>query len=136
MDLGLLVLRVVGGVIMIAHGLPKWPKRERVAQNWARSGMPFPHAVLLLTYLIEVPVGMMYVAGFLTGWVSSINLAAMVGITWWSVGVRHEPLVSLDSKGYDVNLALLALFLFTALAGGGAYSADALLGISPYWPVR
>ena len=98
--------------------------------------MPFPHAVMLLTYLIEVPVGMMYVAGFLTGWVSSINLAAMVGITWWSVGVRHEPLVSLDSKGYDVNLALLALFLFTALAGGGAYSADALLGISPYWPVR
>ncbi|HEY7677937.1 MAG TPA: DoxX family protein [Candidatus Methylomirabilis sp.] len=136
MDLGLLILRVVGGVIMIAHGLPKWPKRERVAQNWARAGMPFPRAVLLLTCLIEVPVGVMYVAGFLTGWVSLINVAAMVGITWWSVGVRHEALVSQEGKGYDVNLALLALFLCTALAGGGAYSGDALLGLPPYWPLQ
>ena len=136
MDLGLLILRVVGGVIMIAHGLPKWPNREQVAQNWARDGMPFPRAVLLLTYLVEVPVGVMYVAGFLTGWGSLTMVAAMLGITWWSVGVRREPLVSYAGKGYDVNLAMLALFLCTALAGGGAYSADAVLGLSPYWPLR
>lgn len=136
MDLGLLILRIVGGAIMIAHGLPKWPKRERLAQNWAKDGMPFPRAVLLLTYLVEVPVGVTYVAGFFTGWASLIMAVAMVGITWWSVGVRHEPLVSHGGKGYDVNLALLALFLCTALVGGGAYSADAVLGISPYWPLR
>ena len=136
MDMALLVLRVVGGLIMIAHGLPKWPNRERVLQNWTRDGMPFPRAVLALVYLIEVPVGVVYILGFLTGWASVIMVAMMLGITWWSVGVKREPLVSYTQKGYDVNLALLALFLATALAGGGLYSLDSLLGLSPYWPVR
>jgi putative oxidoreductase len=136
MDLALLVLRVTGGVIMIAHGLPKWPNRDRVIQNWARDGMPYPRVVLAATCLVEVPVGLLYVAGVLTGWSSLTMIALMLGMTWWSVGVKRERLVSYGTKGYDVNMVMLALFAATALAGGGAYSADALLGFSPYWPLR
>jgi uncharacterized membrane protein YphA (DoxX/SURF4 family) len=136
MDLALLILRVVGGVIMIAHGLPKWPNRERVLQNWTKDGMPFPRPILVVTCLVEVPVGAIYVVGFLTGWGSLAQIALMLGVTWWSVYMKREPLVSYKSKGYDVNLALIALFVATGLAGGGAYSLDALFGLSPYWPIR
>ncbi len=136
MDLGLLILRVVGGIIMVAHGLPKWPNRERVTQNWAKDGMPFPYAILVVTYCVEVPVSLAFLAGLFTGWCSVVTIALMLGITWWSVAVRREPLVSYGHKGWDVNLALLGLFACTALAGGGAYSADALLGLPLYWPLR
>jgi putative oxidoreductase len=136
MDLALLILRAVGGVIMVAHGLPKWPNRERVVQNWTQDGMPFPRPILVVTYLVEVPVSAIYLVGLLTGWGSLALIALMLGVTWWSVYVKREPLVSYGSKGYDVNLALIALLLATALAGGGAYSLDALFGISPYWPIR
>ena len=136
MDLALLILRVVGAVIMIAHGFPKWPNRERLAQKWAKDGMRSSRLVLVLVYLVEVPGGVAYGAGFLTEWASLAMLVLMLGMTWWSVFVARESLVSITSKGYDVNLALIALFLATALAGGGAYSLDALLGISPFWPFR
>ncbi len=136
MDLALLILRLTAGAIMIAHGLPKWPNRAAVAQHWARGGMPVPHLAVRIAYLVEVPVGVLYVLGLLTGWDSVLQAAFMLVGTWWSIGVSRERLVSFSTKGYDVNLALLAIFLATALAGGGEYSLDALLGVSPYWPVR
>ncbi|MFQ5873289.1 MAG: DoxX family protein [Dehalococcoidia bacterium] len=134
MDLGLLILRIVGGLVLIAHGLPKWPNREKVAQNWAEGGMPFPRLAVLLAYFAEVPVGLLYIAGLFTGWDSLIMLVFMLVATWWSIRVNQERFVSHGSKGYDLNVSLLALFLVTALAGGGAYSLDALLKLSSYWP--
>ena len=121
---------------MIAHGLPKRPNRERVAEAWARGGMPIPRVSVRVAYGVEMLAGSAYIVGFLTGWDSLILVAFMLVVTWWSIRVSRERLVSHGTKGYDVNLALLAIFLTTALAGGGAYSLDAVLGLAPYWPVR
>ena len=136
MDLGLLIIRGLGGFIMLAHGWPKWPNRSRVAASWAQGGMPVPHVAVPVAYIVEVPGGLLYMLGLLTGWTSVLMVAFMLVVTWWSIGVRREPLVSFGVKGYDVNLALLAMFLATALAGAGRYSLDAALAISPYWPMR
>lgn len=136
MDLALLILRLVTGVIMFAHGLPKWPNRRRVARAWGEGGIPLPRLGVVLAYIAEVPVGLMYVAGLLTGWDSLVLIFFMLVATWWSIRVKSEGLASRGSKGYDINLSLLAIFLATALTGAGAYSLDALLGLGPYWPLR
>lgn len=131
-----MILRMTGGVIIIAHGLPKWPRRALVAQNWAKGGMPLPHLAVGIAYLIEVPGGAMYAMGLLTGWISVLLVVFMLAVTWWSIRVTRERMVSHGSKGYDLNLALLAIFLATAFTGGGAMALDSVLGISPYWPAR
>ena len=135
MNAALLIIRIVGGVILIAHGLPKWANRKQVAQNWGKGGMPFPRLAVLLAWVFEVPVGFLYIAGLFTGWASLIMLVFTLGATWWSIRVSQEKFVSYGTKGYDLNVSLLALFLTTALAGGGVYSLDALLKMSPYWPL-
>lgn len=135
MDLALLILRIIGGVVLIAHGLPKWPRREKVAANWGSKGMPLPRLAVFLAYVAEVPVGILYIAGLFTGWNSVIMLIFMLVATWWSIGVSGEALVSHGTKGYDLNVSLIAIFVVTLLVGGGAYSVDALLDISPYWPL-
>jgi len=115
-------------------GALSWAMRPAMARLYlnVQISAGFAAAVFLGTVLTHLTYG----AGFLTEWASLAMLVLMLGITWWSVFVARESLVSITSKGYDVNLALIALFLATALAGGGAYSLDALLGISPFWPFR
>ncbi len=47
-----------------------------------------------LAVLVDVPVGIMFMLGFPTGWDGLVVMAFMAFATWWSVGVGHERPVS------------------------------------------
>ena len=128
----LLVLRVVAGLIMAAHGAQKlfgwwggpgltgWTSamermRIRPAPGWA-----------WIAALSEFGGGLMFALGL----ASPLGSFAIAGAMMVAISLVHWSKGLWNSKGgYEFNLSLLAAAAAVALAGPGAYSLDAGLGI-------
>ena len=129
---GLLILRVVVGLILAGHGAQKlfgwwggqgmegWTQmvaklRIRPAQPWA-----------WIAALAEFGGGILLALGFL----SPLGNLAIAGSMLVAIATVHLPRGFWITKGgYEFNLALLAAVAALALTGPGAYSLDAALRI-------
>jgi putative oxidoreductase len=128
--LGLLILRLVVGLTLAAHGAQKlfgwfggsgmtgWTQavtklRIRPAQPWA-----------WVAALSEFGGGLLLALGFL----SPIGSLAIAGAMLVAIATVHFPRGFFVTKGgYEFNLTLIAAVTALALTGPGAYSLDAAL---------
>jgi putative oxidoreductase len=131
--LGLLILRLVVGLIITGHGAQKlfgwwggpgmngWTQsvtrlRIRPAQPWA-----------WIAALAEFGGGLLFAVGFL----SPLGSLAIAGSMLVAIATVHLPRGFWVTKGgYEFNLALIAAAAAIALTGPGAYSLDQALRIS------
>ena len=131
LNLGLLILRVVVGLTVAAHGAQKvfgwwggpgiagWTQavtklRIRPAAPWA-----------LIAALSEFGGGLLFALGLLSPLGSFGIAGAMlvaIATVHWANGFWN------GKRGYEFNLTLLASVAAIALAGPGTYSADQALG--------
>src|ERR1700737_1842546 len=135
---GLLILRVVVGLILAGHGAQKlfgwwggpgmngWTQtvaklRIRPAQPWAwiAALAEFGGGLLLALGLLS-PLGNLAIAGSMIVAIVTVHLSRGF---WVSKG------------GYEFNLALIAAVAALALTGPGSYSLDAALRIHPPEPL-
>lgn len=135
---GLLILRVVIGVIMIGHGAQKafgwwggpgiagWTSamtRMRIRPAWAWA---------YISMLGEIGGGILLILGLLT----PLACAAIAGSMLVAIYLVHLPRGFWVSKGgYEFNLAILAAIVALALVGPGDASLDAALRIHLPEPV-
>ena len=130
--LGLLILRLVVGLILAGHGAQKlfgwfggpgmngWTQavhklRIRPAQPWA-----------WVAALAEFGGGILLALGFL----SPLGSLAIAGSMLVAIATVHLPRGFWVTKGgYEFNLALLGAVAALALTGPGVYSLDQALGI-------
>src|ERR1700681_4602484 len=131
-SLGLLILRVVVGLTVAAHGAQKlfgwwggpgiagWTQsvtslRIRPATPWAWVGAlsEFGGGLLFALGLLS-PLGSLGIAGAMLGAIATVH---------WANGFWN------GKRGYEFNLTLLASVVAVALTGPGSYSVDQLLGI-------
>src|SRR6202521_904511 len=130
--LGLLILRLVVGLTLAAHGAQKlfgwfggsgmtgWTQnvtklRIRPAQPWA-----------WVAALSEFGGGLLLALGFL----SPLGSLAIAGAMLVAIATVHLPRGFFVTKGgYEFNLALIAAAAAPALTGPGAYSLDDALRI-------
>jgi len=130
--LGLLILRVVVGLTIAAHGAQKlfgwfggsgmtgWTQavarlRIRPAQPWA-----------WIAALSEFGGGLLLAVGFL----SPLGSLAIAGAMLVAIATVHLPRGFFVTKGgYEFNLTLIAAVAALALTGPGAYSLDAALHV-------
>jgi putative oxidoreductase len=131
--LGLLILRVVIGLIMAAHGAQKllgwWggPGMEKWTAGMVRMRVRPPLLWAWVSVLGEVLGGLGLAAGLL---IPLPNLA-ILGTMLVAIALVHWPKGFWNSKGgFEFNLSILAAATAIAIAGPGAYSLDALLRIS------
>ncbi|HUZ87186.1 MAG TPA: DoxX family protein [Candidatus Baltobacterales bacterium] len=131
--LGLLVLRIVIGLIVAAHGA------QKVLGWWGGPGMAGWTAAMTrmrirpaapwawLSALSELLGGLGLALGLLTPLPSFGIVAAMlvaIVLVHWPNGFWN------GKRGYEFNLSLLAPAIAIALTGPGAYSLDSALGIN------
>ena len=125
LDYGLLVIRLVLAVVMVAHGAQKMFSfgHAGIAGGFAQMGMPMPQIAAALIIAVELGGGILMLAGLLTRVVGAAFAFAMLVAT---VQV-HLPNGFFMPTGYEFTLTLLGIALGLALTGPGRWSADAMI---------
>lgn len=128
--LGLLIVRLVVGLLFVGHGAQKlfgWfggygPKGTG---GWLESiGVKPGVAMAVVAGLMELVGGLLFAAGLLT------PLAAVIIVLTMLVAIVkvHGPNgLWATANGYEYNLVLIAIAIGIALIGAGDYSLDALI---------
>lgn len=133
MDLGLLVVRLVLGMTLAAHGSQKllgWFGGGGIAGTgpiMEHLGFRPGRLQAALAGIAETAGGLMLALGLLT----PLAAAALIGVMVVAVGSAHWGKgFFMTSGGFEYNLVLAAGSLAVAFTGPGAYSLDRALGIS------
>lgn len=131
-DIAFLILRLVAGLTFAAHGAQKafgwWGGPGFAGWQGAMGHMGFRPVRLfaVVSILVELVGGIALAVGFLTPLTAAFVLAQTVVI----IGQVHWPHGFFNSKsGYEFPLQLGAIALAVGLAGAGAVSVDAALGL-------
>jgi len=128
-DTALLILRLWAGFVIIAHGINHGRSLEGTANWFGKVGFRKPKMNALLSFVNEIALGVGLILGLLTS-VAAAGLAATMVVAFWSIHrfagffVFHRP-----DEGYEYVATLTAIAAAIAIAGPGAASIDALLGI-------
>ena len=120
-DLGLLLLRVVGGLALaLAHGIGKVPPSQRFIERVGGMGFPAPEVFAWLAAAAEVGGALLLVVGLLTRPVGAI----VAGYFLLIVFIAHagDPF-----GGREKAVLFAAISAALALTGAGRYSIDALI---------
>src|ERR687894_579264 len=125
-----LVVRVIVGVIMAAHG---WQKLAGGPANFggflAQLGVPLPTLMGYVVTLVELVGGILLIVGLfsrLAALLLTIDLVVAILLVKVNIGLIAPPQ---QGAGAELDLALIAGFLAILLAGPGSLSLDRALGI-------
>lgn len=134
-SVGLLILRVVGGLTLAAHGAQKllgWFGGSGFAGTVTmqeRMGLKPAQLWALFAILGEFFGGLSVALGLLT----PLGAAGMFGVMFMAIFKSHWKNGFFSSKrGFEFPLQLLTIAIVVGLVGPGAYSLDALFKIA--WP--
>jgi len=128
-DIASLILRVALGGIMLAHGV-KHARGKTKTTNWFGSiGFKAPGLQWFASTATEIGVGVLLITGFLTTAASAGVIGVMIvafvsvhrSVGFW---VTARP-----DEGWEYVMTLAAVAAAVAIAGPGAVSIDAALGI-------
>lgn len=136
LGLGLLVARVVFGLVMAAHGAQKLLSwfggygLNKTGEFFAHLGFRPGKAFAAAASLTEITSGLLVALGFLgpvgPALMISVMIVAMVTVHW-----EHGLFAS--SNGVEVPLLYMTAALGIALTGYGPFSLDGALGIADRW---
>jgi putative oxidoreductase len=130
--LGLLILRLVIGLILAAHGAQKvfgwWGGTGMAAWTAGMTRMRIRPALFWawISALAELLGGLAFALGLLSPFGSFAIVAAMavaIALVHWRNGFWN------GKRGYEFNLSLLGAAVAVALTGPGSYSADELMHV-------
>ena len=131
-DVGVLVLRLVFGVIFMGHGAQKLfgsfggPRISGFAKMLEQLGVKSAKPMAVLAGLAEFVGGILVMLGFLTP-VAALALIGVMIVAILRVHLKNGFFNT--NRGYEFNLALAGIALTLLIAGAGAYSLDSFLGI-------
>jgi putative oxidoreductase len=130
-----LVVRVIVGVIMVAHGLQKLTQMgpgNFGGQVLAGLGVPLPELMGYVVTFLELLGGILLIVGLfsrLTALLLTIDLVvAAILLVKLNVGLIAP---QGSGAGAELDLALIAGLLVVLLAGPGKLSVDHTLGLEP-----
>jgi putative oxidoreductase len=129
-----LVVRVIVGVIMVAHGLQKLTQMgpgNFGGQVLAGLGVPLPELMGYVVTFVELLGGILLIVGLfsrLTALLLTIDLVVAILLVKLNVGLIAP---QGSGAGAELDLALIAGLLVVLLAGPGRLSVDHTLGLEP-----
>lgn len=114
---GATILRLVLGVVFLAHGMDKMKMGLGNVAAWFES-IHLPGFVAYLVGPIELIGGLLLIVGLFTRYVSAVLAVVMLGAIFTaklSAGLLN---------GYELDLALLSMAIFFVLADTAGWSVD------------
>jgi putative oxidoreductase len=138
MTIGLLILRLVFGITLVAHAVQKlfgWFGGGGIAGTaplMEKLGFRPGRLQAVLAGLVEAGGGLLLAAGLFSPLAAAMIIAVMLVA---SVTVHFANGFFVQKGGYEYNLTLAAGALALAFTGPGALSLDAALGIAWSGPV-
>jgi putative oxidoreductase len=118
-DAGLLIIRVVLGMIMLYHGWPKVTNLGGTIEGFTGMGIPLPPLAAIFATVAEVGGGLLLLLGVLTDIAGLLVAIDMLGAITF---VHAKNGFGVADGGAEWPLALLAMALGVALAGPGRFS--------------
>ena len=131
MSYGILLLRVVLGLALAAHGSQKlfgWfggHGLRGTAGFFGQLGFRTPVAMAALAGLAELVGGLLFALGLATP-VAAFAIAVVMLNAIWAVHWKHGFWNS--NGGYEMNLIILATAVAVAATGAGRFSLDSWIG--------
>ena len=124
---GASILRVVVGVVFVAHG---WRKImagfDAVSSSFDAAGIPAPLPAAILVAIVEFVGGVLLILGLKTR-LAVIPLAITMAVAMTVVHLKNGFFLP---EGYEFTLVLLAALITLGLVGPGPLSVDRFLGRS------
>lgn len=136
-DIALLVLRVMIGVVFIAHGAQKLfgafdgPGLDKAANAMTGFGLEPGMFFAVLGGLSEFGGGLLLLVGLLTPLAGVVISGVMVVAIAVSSGANG--FISMSGMGYEYNLVLIAIAVALVIAGPGRLSLDHQFGLDRRW---
>ncbi len=123
--LGDLLLRVVAGGFLVAHGWPKWVAGVGAfASGLARRGLEPALPLAWMVVSLETVGGLLIALGLLTRPIAFIAAGHLAFIAFWVVWPNG---FAWTRGGWEYPAMWAAAMLAIALRGGGPWSLDRLL---------
>ena len=132
MNAGLLLLRVVFGLFLAAHGVNKiiGGNGLKGTAGWFRSmGMRWPMWQARLAAATEIGAGVLFAAGLLT----PLAAAGIIGVMLVAIVVAHWKVgffVFLPNQGWEYCASIAVVALAVATMGPGEWSIDDAAGLT------
>lgn len=132
---GLLALRLMMGIVFIAHGWPKVNPRSRIGgipgwtQAMLRMRIPFPAFFGVAVPLSEFVGGMMMILGLGVRVVAFLQLCIMIIAILRAKIPRGVKFTENDKTGWEFDFILGATALALLLTGAGRIALDPLVGL-------
>ena len=128
-DFAMLVLRLLLGVVFLAHGVKHVINKAKTIRWTASIGLRYPTVQWFFMAFAEIGIGLSFLAGFLTP-IGAAGLIAMMFVAFWTVHRSAGFFVSArPDEGYEYVLVLSVVAAAIAILGPGRYSLDHVLGL-------
>ncbi|MBD2863285.1 DoxX family protein [Paenibacillus oceani] len=124
-EIGLLITRLVLGIIFLVHGIVKFRDGIGNISGWFDS-IGIPGFAAYIVAIIELVGGLALIVGFGTRIVSILLAIVMAGAIF-KVKLAAGFLGNGQVAGYELDLALLAIALLLALSGSRLLALDRAL---------
>ncbi|HEX9484418.1 MAG TPA: DoxX family protein [Gemmatimonadaceae bacterium] len=138
-DIGLLILRVVFGLLMAGHGMQKLAGwfggygLTKTGEFFVQLGFRPGHLLAAVASATETTGGLLVVLGLLgpigPALIVSVMIVAAVTVHWGNG-------IFAGTNGIEIPALYAAAAVALALVGFGAYSLDSVLGIDALWTPR
>ena len=125
----LLVLRVWLGIVFLAHGIKHAQGRTKTSNWFASIGFKSPQFQWFASTATELGVGVLLIAGLLTG-LAAAGVIGVMFVAFWTVHREAGFFITafmkdgVDVEGWEYVATLGAVALALALAGPGEWAID------------
>lgn len=128
-DVGLLILRLVAGAVMIAHGINHGRNLDGTAAWFEKLGFRQARMQAMMSSGTELAVGAGLISGLLAT-PAAAGLAAIMVVAWVSNHRKAGFFVfNRPTEGWEYVMTLTALGVTIATLGAGEISLDRVFGV-------
>jgi putative oxidoreductase len=131
---GLLIIRIVLGVVFLAHGVKHLMGREKTTRWFATLGFRAPGFQWFASTMTEIGAGALMIIGLATG-PAAAGIVGIMFVAFWTVHRAAGFFITafmrdgVDVEGYEYVAMLAWTAVAIAVAGPGEFSLDAQIVI-------